>query len=101
MALLISFLSFRRYRENNEVPRRMASEPSFALPEQLLDFFVAYPIVLLGIQNLHKHINVPQQVLKMHRLSDVDRVIWTGPPFRKPIVQEIVLRLDFVSQRFE
>ena len=44
----------------NELSFRMFAEPAFAVPQQLFDFGVADPLVLVIIEHRDKHIEMRQ-----------------------------------------
>lgn len=80
---------------------RVRRQPAFPFAQQLLDFIVADPVVLLSIQHRDKDINMGQQILQPFPTADPDRIVEPVTPFRKMFVKRVLLGRDTVPERLE
>src|SRR6266480_746132 len=79
----------------------MYLQPAFTMPQELLDFVITYPIVLIVIQNWHEHIEVGQQLAQAAGSLKRDCKIRTHPPFRALFVQGVAGYHQRIAQRFK
>src|SRR5712691_8869520 len=79
----------------------MCLQPAFTMPQELLDFVITYPIVLIIVQNWHQHIEVRQQLAQATGSLKRDCKIRTHPPFRALFVQDMARYHQRIAQRLK
>jgi hypothetical protein len=79
----------------------MLSEPTFTVTKQLLDFGIAYPVVLVIVQHGDKHVEMGDEILQAHLGSKPDCEVRAVSPVRKFLVEPVSLRRYGVAERLK
>ena len=80
---------------------RMRREPAFAVPQKLLDFFIAHPVMFFVVQHRHQNVNVRQKFLQRNASFQFDPMIGAFTPVGKILVQRQPARSDGIAERRE
>src|SRR6266545_2719427 len=86
---------------HDQLPIGMASEPALAASEQLRDFVVSNPVVLLGVEHRNKHVQVGEKVLQPKLTLEVDGEVPAVAPLGELLVQRMVYCMDDIPERLE
>src|SRR5450432_169009 len=71
------------------------------MTQQLVDFILPDPVVLVGIEHRDENIQVREQVLQRDFFRNLHRVVRTFAPLRELLVKGKVFDADPITQRFE
>src|SRR5205823_5674627 len=74
---------------------------ALAVPEQLLDFLVADPVVLLVVQHRHQDVEMREQVLQAAFRLERHAEVAAASPLGTLLVERVGLRGDRVAERLE
>src|SRR5262245_15642754 len=79
----------------------MTGEPALAAAEQLLDLVVSDPVVLLGVEHRHEHVQMREEVAKPEHALEVDREVAAVAPLGERLVERVVDSVDVVAEWLE
>src|SRR5437763_1100687 len=79
----------------------MVREPALSAAKQLLHLGLIDPVVLVGVEDRHEHVQVGQQVMKTDGPLEIDREVTARSPLRELVVQRMVLSADGVAEGLE
>src|SRR5438874_11451132 len=80
---------------------RMRRQPTLAMAQELFNFIIPDPIMLVVIQHGNEDINVSQKLLQRDAILQFDLVIGALTPIWKPVVQGQAPGGNLVTQRLE
>ena len=85
----------------DELPQRMAAQPTLTEAQQLVHLVVTDPVVLVAVQDGQKHVQVGQQVTQPGFRREAQAEVWAGAPLGKTLIQGVSLDLNGIAKRLE
>ena len=79
----------------------MVGEPAFTVAEQFVHFVIAYPVVLVVVEDRDQDIKMGQQLVEAQSAVELHVEILAVAPLGEFVIKRIFVRPNRVAQRFE
>ena len=85
----------------NQLALGMLAKPALSMTQQLFDFRVTNPVVLVVVQDWNQDIEMRQQITQSNCGLECDREVRALSPLWEFLIQGVARSTDFVTQRLE